>query len=153
MSFAAVMVMASMVMFTSASKVCSCTMPTSCFTDFYTETTPMYKATALSVLDVPDSEYTWTLFDFHVEFRGCAPTTSKIIVKSPKTESACGVTFIRDTCYLLTVRKAGSSTPPPSVAGYGLDVFAAVSCNYNMPWESVDFAVQTKLYDATVRGC
>eukprot|EP00171_Calliarthron_tuberculosum_P010206 IDg10206t1 len=103
----------------AAADTCSCESPKSCMIDFETESTPMFKATSLGALDVPNSEYVWNVFEFHVEFRGCAPTTSKFIVKSPRTAGMCGVGFVKDTCYLLTVRKAGSSTPPPAVTAYG----------------------------------
>lgn len=136
-----------------ADPACTCKMPSSIRDGFDTETSPVYKAAALSTLNVPDDAYTWTVFEVKVVFRGCSPRTSRIVVKSPKTAAGCGVQFVAPYVYLLTLRKSGSSTPPPSVAAYGLDVYSAVSCNCNKLWDSVPYNDQLFLYYSPVTGC
>ena len=132
---------------------CSCTMPKDCMVDFETETTPMMKATVVNKLQVPSSSYDWYVFQHNAQFRGCEPSGDHFVVKTPKKESKCGLDFEEGTCYLLTVRMAGSSTPPPSVAATGLDVYSAISCYYNKPWESIKYKTKTALYDAPVHAC
>ena len=136
---------------------CSCTPPKSCLVGFTEETTPMMKATAVRVMDVPNSQYSWTIFKHNVQFRGCKPTGEYFIVKSPKSASLCGVAFKKNVCYLITARMAGSSTPPPTVYAvkrkYNLDVYSTTYCAYNAKWSSVPFADKKKIYDAPVKGC
>jgi len=136
-----------------ATETCSCTMPESCLEGFETETTPMMKAYAEKTLDVPNSPYSWTVFTHTASFRGCPPSTEHFVVKTPKTAGACGLTFTPGSTYLLTASLSGSSTPPPSVAAYGCDVYSAVSCNFNKEWESVPYETQTTLYDTPAPVC
>ncbi len=113
----------------------------------------MMKATAKKVLDVPNSPYNWIVFQHNAQFRGCKPSTDKFVVKTPKTVLGCGVHFETDKVYLLTVTPAGSSTPPPAIAAYGLDLYSAVLCNYNKLWDEVSYETQTKLYDTPIMYC
>ncbi len=115
------------------------------------------KATVVRVMDVPNSQYSWTIFKHNVQFRGCKPSGDYFLVKSPKTAAACGVAFKKDMCYLISAHMAGSSTPPPMVYAvkekYNLDVFSTTYCAYNAEWDSIPFADKQKLYDAPVQGC
>lgn len=146
-------IVASAILFSSSAHACSCTMPSSCLPSYKTESTPMFKATAMKTVPVPDSAYSWTVFKYETTFRGCAPSTKKIIVKSPKTAESCGVSFTPGMCYLLTVRKSGSMTPPPMIASKGMPVYSAVSCAVNKPWELVPYKTKSILYKTPVFGC
>lgn len=148
MIFAMMAVMAASLTIASASK-CTCTMPS----EPVTGGSPMFKATAERAIDIPNSEYAWTLFSFEVEFYGCAPASRQFMVMSPKSDSSCGVSFTPGSTYLLTVRKSGTSTQPPTISAYNLDTFSVTKCNFNKLWESVPFDIQTKLYDMPLSGC
>lgn len=132
---------------------CSCTMPTSCLENYESETTPLIKAKALKNFEVPNSEYTYTLFEYNFVFRGCPPSHHEFVVKTPSTPEACGVPFDLGTKYLLNLRLSTESTPPPSVAAYNRDLYSAVSCNFNKKWAEVPYEDANTLYYSEIRGC
>ena len=138
---------------TASAQKCSCKMPTSALIGLETETTPMMKATAKRWLKVKNSPYNWIVFEHEAQFRGCKPTTKKFIVKTPKSAKTCGVKFYSGKTYLITVTSAGSSTPPPTIAAYAVDVYSAVSCNYNKLWADVPYKTKTTLYDTPIKYC
>jgi len=131
------------------STTCTCTMPSSVMDTFETETTPIMKVVAERALEVPGSPYSWMIFKHTATFRGCTPELEHIVVKTP-TETGCGLTFVVGKTYLLTASISSSSTPPPSVAAWGLETYTAVSCNYNSEWDMVPYETQSALYDAPV---
>lgn len=132
---------------------CSCVMPDSCLDRYENETIPLIKARAKRTLNVADSDYTYTLFEYNFVFRGCTPSKHQFIVKTPSTEEKCGVEFKPNHQYLLTIRLAGGATPPPAVSSLGCDMYTAVSCDYNQPWYKVPYGDANKLYYSEHRGC
>lgn len=132
---------------------CSCVMPSSCLENYESETTPLIKAKAMKTLEVPNSEYTYTLFEYNFVFRGCPPSHHEFVVKTPSTTAACGVAFEEGTKYLLTLRLSTESTPPPAVAAYNRDLYSAVSCNFNKKWAEVPYGDANTLYYSEIRGC
>ena len=144
------MIMVALVgIFAMAESICTCTMPSSVLDTFETETTPIMKVVAERALDVPNSPYSWMIFKHTATFRGCTPALEHIVVKTPNGDG-CGLSFEVGKTYLLTASISSSSTPPPSVAAWGLETYTAVSCNYNAEWDMVPYETQSFLYDAPV---
>lgn len=127
-------------------------MPTSIQNGFDVDTSPVFKAEAVEVRDVGDAHYSYTVMRVKVVFRGCAPTNEYIVVKSPKTAGACGITFTPSTVYAVTAKLARSSTPPPGLPA-SMEIYMATSCSYTKEWASLPYDDKVFLYYSPPPTC
>lgn len=131
---------------------CSCSMPSSIQNGYESDTSPVFKADAIEERDVGDAHYTYTVMRVKVIFRGCAPDGEYIVIKSPKTAAACGVTYTPGTTYAVTAKLSRSSTPPPGLPA-AMEIYTATSCGYNKEWTECPYDDKVFLYYSPVRGC
>lgn len=131
---------------------CSCSMPTSVQNGYESDTTPVFKAEAVEHLSIGDPHYSYTAMRVKVVFRGCAPGSEYIAVKSPKTTAACGMSYTPGTTYAVTAKLSRSSTPPPGLPT-AMEVYTATSCSYNKEWTDCPYDDKVFLYYSPVRGC
>ena len=133
-------------------QTCSCKMPSSIQSGFGDESAPVFKAVAKQSLPVNDKHYTYTLMDVKVTFRGCSPSTDSIIVRTPSSAAACGVTYTPGLTYAVTAKLYRSSTPPPGVPAT-VDLYTATSCSYNKEWNACPYDDKVFLYYTPPSTC
>lgn len=131
---------------------CSCSMPSSIQHSFDSESGSVFKAEAVEEREVGDAYYSYTVMQVKVVFRGCTPANEYIVVKSPKSTDACGVTFVPGKTYAVTAKLTRSSTPPPGLPA-SMEMYMATSCSYNKEWKECPYDDKVFLYYSPVEGC